>query len=307
MTEIVFVLPPGLLLTDYAAPADAFRIAALLGADIRVRTVAPVAAGEVVGSTLGIGIAGAAPLPDALAPGSIVILCGSTRHAPGDAAARRMLLDWLRRLRGADVRLACICSGALYAAHAGWLSGRRCTTHHALLAELRAAAPDAHVQEDRVFVHDRGVYTSAGITTGIDLALHLLAGIAGPSLAARVAREMVVYLRRGPDEPALSPWLQGRNHVDARIHRLQDAIAEAPAEDWSLRRMAAREHMSVRSLTRHFRDATGMSVHDYLSGLRLAMANRLRDAGLRAATIAARVGVGSDRQLRRLRARADRR
>lgn len=304
MTEICFVLPPGLLLSDYAAPADAFRIAALLGADFRLRTVGAVAPGEAVASTLGISIAGVEPLPTELPAGSVVVVCGSTRHAPANAAAAAALVAWLRALRGSDVRLACICSGALYAAEAGWLSGRRCTTHHSLLDALRQAAPDARVQEDRVFVHDRGVYTSAGITAGTDLALHLIAGYADPSLAARVAREMVVYLRRGLDDPALSPWLQGRNHVDARIHRLQDAIAQTPAGEWSLEHIARREHMSVRSLTRHFRQATGMSVHDYLSQLRVSMANRLLDAGMHTASVAERMGMGSDRQLRRLRARA---
>lgn len=157
MTEVYFVLPPGLLLTDYAAPADAFRIARQLGADFQLRTVAAVAKDEAVLSALGVSIAGVEPLPERLPGNSLVVVCGSSRGVPANPAADRALVGWLKRMAGSEVRLACICSGALYAARAGWLSGRRCTTHHSLVEQLRKLAPDARVQEDRVFVEDGNV------------------------------------------------------------------------------------------------------------------------------------------------------
>lgn len=230
-----------------------------------------------------------------------MVICGTARD--GDAAASpeagQAIVDWLRRIAPGR-RVASVCSGALLAARAGLLEGRRCTTHHTLLEELRRLAPTADVLDSRVFVEDAGVYTSAGITAGIDLALHLIAELGSPRLAAEVAREMVVYLRRAPGDPALSPWLEGRNHMDARVHRIQDAMARAPTEDWPLSRLAALCHMSVRSLTRHFREASGMSVHAYHARLRLTLAQQALAAGDSVERAAEQAGLGSARQLRRL-------
>ncbi len=302
-TDVVFVLPPALLLLDLAGAADAFRIARARGLPVRLRFVAPVAAGASTPTSLGLGISGVEPLPEDLAAGALVVICGSVRggddQAPEEAIAARTVVAWLRRTaRGRHV--ACVCSGALLAARAGLLEGRRCTTHHSLLDDLRRLAPTAEVLDSRVFVEDGNVCTSAGITAGIDLALHLIAGLGSPRLAADVAREMVVYLRRAPDDPALSPWLEGRNHMDDRVHRIQDAIAHAPTEDWPLARLASVGHMSVRSLTRHFREACGMSAHAYHARLRLALARQSLAAGDSVERAAEQAGLGSVRQLRRL-------
>ena len=112
-------------------------------------------------------------------------------------------------------RLVTICSGALLAARAGLLGRRRCTTHHELLPPLRALAPQAQVIDNRVFVVDGPLASSAGITAGIDLALHLIAEECGEALAASVAEDMVVYLRRSPRDPELSPFLMHRRHLHA--------------------------------------------------------------------------------------------
>ena len=126
----------------------------------------------------------------------------------------------------------------------GLLSGRQCTTHHNLIETLRALAPDATVLDDRIFVEDGPLLTSAGITTGIDLALYLIEGHFGPELAAMVARRQVVFMRRSGRDPQLSPWLAYRNHLHPAVHRAQDAIAREPARRWSLRRWQ-RRHTSA--------------------------------------------------------------
>lgn len=299
--EVCFVLPPALVLLDFAGAAEAFRIAASMGMPVRRRVFAPVPAGAPAPTALGLGLAGVEPLPDALPESALVVVCGAVcgdGRAPA-TAGDLAISAWLGRVaRGR--RIACVCSGALLAARAGLLEGRRCTTHHTLLDALRALAPSAQVLDSRVFVEDAGVYTSAGITAGIDLALYLIAALDAPRTAAEVAREMVVYLRRAPDDPALSPWLEGRNHMDARIHRVQDALVRAPAEDWTLVRLAELGSMSVRSLSRHFRRASGMSVHDYHARLRLALARQALAAGDSVERAAERAGLGSARQLRRL-------
>jgi transcriptional regulator GlxA family with amidase domain len=301
IAEVCFVLPPALLLLDFAGAADAFRIAASMGLPLRLRAVAPVRDGEPASTSLGVGLAGVEPLPPRLDDDVLLVVCGAVggSEAVMSGEGSRALVDWLRRC-ATDRPIACVCSGALLAAAAGLLDGRRCTTHHTLLDALARLAPSAEVLDSRVFVEDRGVYTSAGVTAGIDLALHLIAELGSPRLAAAVARDMAVYLRRAPGDPALSPWLEGRNHMDARIHRVQEALARAPAEDWPLARLADIGHMSVRSLTRRFREASGMSINGYHAGLRLALARQSLAAGDTVERAAERAGLGSARQLRRL-------
>lgn len=302
ITEVCFVLPPDLILLDLAGAADAFRIAATMGLPVRLRLMAPVVTGAVAPTALGVGLAGVEPLPAKLPEHVLIVVCGATGSAARllSSAAGKTLVAWLRQHVVAGRPLACVCSGALLAAAAGLLDGRRCTTHHSLLDELRQLAPAAEVLDSRVFVEDGDVCTSAGITAGIDLALHLIAKLGSPRLAVAVAREMAVYMRRAAGDPALSPWLEGRNHMDMAIHRVQDALLNAPAQDWPLARLADIGHLSVRSLTRHFREASGMSVNRYHARLRIALARQALAHGDTVERAAERAGLASARQLRRL-------
>ncbi|HVJ61610.1 MAG TPA: helix-turn-helix domain-containing protein [Tahibacter sp.] len=273
--DVWFVIPPDLVLLDFAGAAEAFRLAAQGGAPLRLRYAAT--AVGVANTSLGIGLTGFA------------------------ARGGKEIAEWLRRVVApSDCTLACICAGALLAGRAGLLAGRRCTTHHSLVNILREVAPDADVLDSRVFVEDGGLFTSAGITAGIDLALHLIATLASPRLSAEVARELVVYLRRAPDDPALSPWIEGRNHMDARVHAVQDHLIREPERDWSLDELARVGHMSVRTLTRRFREMAGASVHDYHARLRVALARQALAAGASVEAAAMQAGLGSARQLRRL-------
>lgn len=211
----------------------------------------------------------------------------------------------LRNVSRTDTRLASICSGALLLAQAGALQGKRCTTHHSLIAELRALAPSAQVQDDRVFVEDGLVLTSAGITTGIDLALHIVQQVGGPELASRVARRLVMYLRRGPHDTQLSPWLVHRNHMHPAVHRAQDHIAGTLARDprqrWTLAQLADVAFVSPRHLTRLFMLHTGISVMDYVQQLRVARTKELqaKQPSLSQEQLADLCGFGSARDLRR--------
>jgi len=296
--DVWFVLPPDLLLLDFAGPADAFRVAAARGAPFRVR----VAAAEPAASTsLGVTVGNVEPLPAMIERDSLLMICGSSDDEASLASRPGTeLVRWLREIGGQPRRLACICSGSVFAARAGLLDGKRCTTHHTELEKLRREAPTADVLDSRVFVEDRGCYTSAGITAGIDLALYLIAELASPQLSVDVARHMVVYLRRGADDAALSPWLEGRNHLDDGIHRAQDALTRGAQEDWPLQRLADSAHVSVRTLTRRFREATGMSVRAYHARLRYLLARQALHSGLSVEAAATQAGLGSARQLRRL-------
>jgi transcriptional regulator GlxA family with amidase domain len=305
---VLFVLLPNVLMLDLAGPAEVLRLASQVegnaAPDFDLQYVSPVTALQ---SSIGLPLAGLAPLPDTLAPGTWVVLVGSTsKVTPAGAlefeTASAALSEWLRRVfTPSGERLVCICAGALSAARAGLLDGRQCTTHHSLYGKLQAIAPRARVLENRLYVTDGQVSCSAGVTAGIDLMLHLLAELAGPQVACAVAREMVVYMRRGGSDPQLSPWISGRNHLHPALHRVQDALTAAPCEDWSVTRMASLACTSSRHLARLFHEHAGLSPLDYLHRLRVSVARELlTQSSLDMEAIAERAGFGSARHLRRI-------
>jgi transcriptional regulator GlxA family with amidase domain len=303
--QVVFVLQDDSLVLDWAGPAEALRLAsveiAALALDVAPFALRFVAAkGQTTGS-VGIQLQGEA-LPQALPEGSWLVLVGRTAAAEaGSPAPRRELLAWLTRLAPGrpGLRLVTVCSGALLAAQAGLLDGRRATTHHHHLDDLARIAPHCTVLQDRVFVQDGEVFTSAGVTAGIDLALHLIAEHAGELVAARVAEQLAVPLRRGPGDPEISPLLAHRQHLNARLHRVQDAVSLAPAQDWSLQRMAALATTTPRTLSRLFAQHAGTSPQAYLRGVRLAAARNSLQAGASVAAASDAAGFSSELQLRR--------
>ena len=297
--SVFFVLTPGVLLLDYAGPAEALRMAAEMGADMRLVTCAPVSP---LPTSMGVSLDGLSPLPKSLPRESLVIVAGNARESEDYARPEaQAVIDWLARVARPDTRFASVCSAALLLARAGLLSGRQCTTHHNLIETLKALAPDATVLDDRIFVEDGPLLTSAGITTGIDLALYLIEGHFGPELAAMVARRQVVFMRRSGRDPQLSPWLAYRNHLHPAVHRAQDAIAREPARRWTLAALAAQAYVSARHLRRLFAEHAGVGVLEYQQRLRLSYARHLlSDSEMPLERVAELSGFGSARDLRRV-------
>ena len=303
--RVVFVLLPGSLVLDWAGPAEALRIAnqRLQAAGQPERFSIEFASPRPTSiASVGVALAGLAPLPTHWDGPAWVVLVG----LPGNTIAidnpeAQDLLHWLRgqRFERGRVELVTICAGAVLAAHAGALAGRRATTHHHHLDELRAVEPRCDVVSNRVFVIDPPLYSSAGVTTGIDLVLHRIAETCGEALAAQVAQTMVVALRRGPHDPELSPFLAHRNHLHAALHRVQDAVSEQPQADWNVPRMADVAHTSARHLTRLFVEHAGVAPLAYLRRLRLAAAQLALSSGASVTRAAELSGFGSDTQLRR--------
>jgi len=303
-----FVLLPDSLILDWAGPAEALRVANQIWvaqgqpAPFRLHFHGPQAS---LRSSVGAWLSGLEPLPPLQVPdGSChwVVLVGQ----PGDRVRLDhpdavQVLDWLRGLRldAGAVELVCVCAGTVIAGHAGLLSGRRATTHHQHLEELRQVAPDCDVTPNRVFVLDGPLSSSAGVTTGIDLTLHRIAGVCGPALAAQVAQTLVVALRRGPQDPELSPFLSHRNHLHPALHRVQDAVSQAPQDEWTVPRMADVACTSPRHLARLFAEHAGIAPLAYLRQLRLAVASAGLHSGLNVTQAAALAGFHSDTQLRR--------
>jgi len=304
--QVVFVLQDDSLVLDWAGPAEALRLAsqhiAALKLGVEPFELRFVGEQRESNGSVGIRLQALEPLPATLPDGSWVVLVGRTSAAESRrSAAPRELLAWLARLAPGrpGLRLVTVCSGALLAARAGLLDGRRATTHHQHLDALARLAPRATVLQDRVFVEDGEVFTSAGVTAGIDLALHLVAGHAGELVAARVAEQLAVPLRRGPADPELSPLLAHRQHLNARLHRVQDALSQSPEQDWPLARMAGLAATTPRTLSRLFAQHAGTSPQAYLRGLRLAVARGRLQAGASVGAASEAAGFNSELQLRR--------
>ncbi|WP_426112897.1 GlxA family transcriptional regulator [Pseudomonas sp. DSP3-2-2] len=312
---VLFVLLPNVLMLDLAGPAEVLQLASRIEfaerraegeerATFELHYVSPLADLQ---TSIGLPLAGLAPLPETLLPGTLVVLVGSTSAVSPTQlrefeTASAVLTEWLRRvLAPTGERLLCVCAGALSAARAGLLDGRQCTTHHSLCAQLQELAPRARVLENRLYVTDGRISTSAGVTAGIDLMLQVLAELSGPRLACAVAREMVVYMRRGGADPQLSPWIAGRNHLHPALHRVQDAVAADPGGDWTIEQMAGIACTSGRHLGRLFHEYAGVAPLDYLHRLRITLARELLShSSLDMETVAQRAGFGSARHLRRI-------
>lgn len=299
---VYFILPPRTLLLDVAGPAEALAMANRNQSEVRfhLHYCGPETSVE---TSIGLLLKDIAPLPESPPRNAMIVVAGS-RDGPEDAGykkARDQIVDWLRRIARPTHRLVFICSGALLAARAGLLDHRSCTTHHSHCGELRQLAARAKVLDNRIYVPDGNVYTSAGVTAGIDLMLHLISEIAGPLCAVAVARAMVIYLRRTGADPQVSPWLEGRNHIHPAVHRVQDAIAADPAHPWTVDELSALAYSSPRHLARLFHLHTRGTPVAYINSLRVALARQLlANTQLPVDHVAERSGFGSTRHLRRV-------
>lgn len=251
----------------------------------------------------GLHLARIKPLPARLPANALVIVSGvvGTPTRLDDAQARA-IIDWLAARQPADgFTLMTVCAGALFAAAAGLTRGRECTTHHGSLAQLAALDPSARILDNRIFVEDGALVSSAGITAGIDLALHMVSRHCGPRIACEVAREMLVYQRRAGTDSALSPWLEHRSHLHPGVHKVQDAVVRNPAAPWSAQSLAQEAHTSARHLTRLFRLHAGCTPMDYLYQIRVALArDLLRETRLDLERVAEKAGFGSAQHMRRV-------
>jgi transcriptional regulator GlxA family with amidase domain len=304
MARVVFVLAPGLHLLDLAGPAQAFSSATDCGQHFELCYVGE---SEDLPSAQGVSLRAELTWPS-LSVDDVVIVPGwradgedgRTVHKFGDVTLER-----LRRHHRAGGVVASVCAGAFALGQAGLLDGHRCTTHHDLQDDLAAAYPRAAVVRGVLYVVDGRVVTSAGIASGIDLALHLLARRHGPGFAARIAREMVVYARRNGDEQQDSVMLRHRAHVNDAVHRVQDVIDARFSQRLRLAELATAGGVSERTLTRMFGSVLGLTPLRYQQLLRTERAEHLIGHGATVEAAARAVGFEDARMLRRLRARTN--
>lgn len=300
MTRVVFLLVPRLHLLDLAGPAQVFSTAADQGLGYALEYVAEQ---EDVPTAQGLPLRASAVLPALAADDLIVVPGWRSRSLRDNGRLAPATLDWLRAHHERGGTVASVCAGADALGRAGLLDGRRCTTHHDVQDELARTYPRATVIRDVLYVVDGRVVTSAGIASGIDLALHLVAVRHGPGAAARAARQMVVYARRNGDEQQASAMLRRRAHLSDAVHRAQDLIDARFSERLALAELAAATGVSERTLTRRFAAATGLTPLRYQQELRIERAEHLITQGSTHESAARAVGFQDARMLRRLRAR----
>ena len=300
MSQVVFLLVPQLHLLDLAGPAQVFSTAADMGHGYRLTYVSEQ---EDVATAQGVTVRAGLVWPE-LGPDDLLVVPGWRSRTLRENGQLRP--DTLRRLREHHARggtVASVCAGADALGRAGLLDGRRCTTHHDVQAELARRYPLARVVQDVLYVVDDRVVSSAGIASGIDLALHLVAVRHGPAAAAKVARQMVVYARRNGDEQQASAMLRHRAHLSDAVHRVQDLIDGRFHHQLPLADLAAGSGVSPRTLTRQFEAAVGLTPLRYQQELRLERAEHLIGHGATVESAARAVGFEDARMLRRLRSR----
>jgi transcriptional regulator GlxA family with amidase domain len=220
----------------------------------------------------------------------------------GVAVARndRATVEWLSAAARRSRRVASICTGTFLLAAAGLLDGRRATTHWRAVERLRSEHPAIDVEPDPIFVRDGNVYSSAGVTAGIDLALALIEEDHGPRLARDVARELVLFVRRPGGQAQFSAGLAAQAAARAPVRELQEWIPDHLDADLSVAKLAERAFMSPRNFARVFTREVGVTPAGYVEAMRLERARMLLETTeLAIDEIARRCGFGTVETLRR--------
>lgn len=284
----------GVKLLDVVGPAEVFTDANRLGATYQLRVAS--VDGTAVQTSIGIPFTVTDRI-SALGSVDTVMVAG------GDALVGRpidpALIEALKSVAARTRRLTSVCTGAFILAQAGLLSGRRATTHWRHTGRLARAYPDIAVEPDAIFVRDGNVFTSAGVSSGIDLALALVEQDHGAELAREVARALVVYLKRAGGQSQFSALLESDLPAESALRQVLDSIAGDPAGEHSVKTLAARASLSTRQLTRLFRAELGITPARYVETIRIDIARAALDAGHSVNDTARLAGFGSTETLRR--------
>ncbi|MBG0850994.1 GlxA family transcriptional regulator [Streptomyces spinoverrucosus] len=279
---------------DVSGPVEVFAGAEhLTPGTYRIRTAS--LDGGPVRASSGLTLVPDDALADAPDPHTLVV--------PGGEGTRRTdprLTEWLREHGPRARRLVSVCTGSLLLAEAGLLDGRRATTHWGFCDKLARDHPAVRVEPDPIYVRDGHIATSAGVTSGIDLALALVEEDLGRDAALAIARALVVFLRRPGNQAQFSAQLAAQTASREPLREVQRWITEHPADDLSVESLATRARLSPRHFARAFRSETGMTPGRYVDRVRLEHARRLlEDTGDGIEEISRASGYGTPEAMRR--------
>ena len=296
--RVAILVYDGVTLLDVAGPAEVFQTANRFGADYRIVLVSPT--GENVTSNLGFGVAVDRAVCAELAPDTYLV-AGADRYPR--TPVPRALADAARVPAAGARRVASICTGAFILAAAGLLDGKRATTHWKVTGELATRCPTCRVEPDAIYVRDGSTYTSAGVTSGIDLALALVEEDHGPDLTRDVARALVVYMQRSGGQSQFSAPLQGPPPRSPALRNITDLVTANPHGNYSLGELAKHLNVRTRHLTRLFHEELSTTPARYVENIRFEMARALLDQGHNATQAAILAGFPSYESMRRVFAR----
>lgn len=302
--KVVFMVPPQVHLLDLSGAAHVFYEAREYGADIQLYYVGIEPNVVKVMSSSGIGFTEFSNFLELeLVEGDLIFVPGLPMPLIQSKEFKESvgeILDWLKVQANKGVTIGSICTGAFLLGMAGLLDGKEATTHWRFIDVFRKQFLRVSTLKNRLFVNSGGIYTSAGVASGIDLALYILEERLGTKLATEVAREVVVYFRRGLEDPQLSIYLQYRNHIEDRIHEVQNWISQHLQEKIQIEHLAEIVFVSPRHLTRLFKNTTGITIGQYIEKMRLEKAVQLLQDRHKIAYIAQQCGFKNEDQLRQL-------
>jgi transcriptional regulator GlxA family with amidase domain len=292
---VVIVVFDEVTLLDVAGAAEVFVEANRFGADYQLKIASM--DGYDVTSSIGTRL-GVTDSISAIESADTVLVAGSDDlpRRPIDPA----LVDAIRSISTRTRRMASICTGSFILAQAGLLRGRRATTHWHDARLFARAFPDVTVEPDAIFVRDGDIFTSAGVSSGIDLALALVEMDYGTELVREVARWLVVYLKRAGGQSQFSVLVEADPPPQSPLRAATDAVADDPAANHSVKSLAVRASLSTRQLTRLFQSELGMSPARYVELVRIDCARGALESGRSVAETAGVAGFGSSETLRRV-------
>jgi transcriptional regulator GlxA family with amidase domain len=300
-TKFTFLVLPHLHLMDLAGSDQAILEAKDFGADF---TLEYCQSEKQVVSSSGLPLGDLKHYSEVqFEAGDFLLIPGSNAdYLTADAFKKQTeLFAWIKNAYQQGVNICSICAGAFVLAECGLLDNIPCTTHFKRTQQLQALYPAAKVIENILFTQHNGIYTSAGIASGIDLTLHIIEELKGSYFAHLVARELVVYNRRNGQQKQESDMLGFRNHIHSGVHKVQDWIIENINQKTTLNDLAEIAHMSERNFTRIFKKETAITVNDYITIIRKEKIKEfLKNPDLTRSEIASYVGLQSERQLSRL-------
>jgi transcriptional regulator GlxA family with amidase domain len=301
MRTFAFVIPLHVELLDLAGPVQVFTEAKGYGLEVNIEFYtyadAPI-------STSGLGFEKVLNFKEArLKEGDYVFVPGMNYEYVNSIAfrAEHDFFNWLKKCSESKVTVCSICNGAFALGEAGLLRNTECTTHWKRVKALQEQFPEAKVVADILYIKSNTVYTSAGISAGIDLALAIVESLKGPLFTHKVARELVVYHRRSGRHKQQSIYLDYRNHINPQIHEVQDYLIDNLSKENNIEELAALVGMSPRNLSRVFKEMTGSTVLEYLTQLRREYASTmLNNPEYTVEYIASQCGFKTARQLHRI-------
>jgi transcriptional regulator GlxA family with amidase domain len=300
MKTIAFVIPDSVELLDLAGPVQVFTEARFYGLKVNLEFYY---CGTKSASSSGLPFGNIRSYRKArLVQGDLIIIPGANfEKLNKQLATEKEFFKWLAKCSEKKINICSVCNAAFMLGEAGLLKNRECTTHWRRAAALQKRYPDAKVLDDVLFVKSDHILTSAGVSAGIDLALSILEDWTSPYFVNKVARGLVVYHRRSDKHTQQNIYLDYRNHVNPKIHQVQDYLIENISSDISVKQLAELVNTSPRNLTRIFKDTLAITIKQYQTKLRIEKAEYLRNnPEYTVDLIASECGFKSARQLQRI-------